>query len=182
MEQPSCENITITHCAFLHGHGLSIGGQTEGCLRGLRVEDCTFNGTTNGIRMKATRENGGVVQEVSYDHITMTDVKNPVLITSYYPKAPAKPEDDPAQPANTKGPIWKNIMIRNLTATGSKNAGVIWGVPELPAQDITFDNVKISAGEGMRIYNAKAIRFTNSEITAAKGEKLFQYNAEVNGL
>ena len=35
--QPSCENIIVDHCTFLHGHGMSIGGQTPGGLRHMIV-------------------------------------------------------------------------------------------------------------------------------------------------
>ncbi len=43
--RPSCENFTITNCTFLHGHGMSIGGQSNGGLHHLVVRDCTFDGT-----------------------------------------------------------------------------------------------------------------------------------------
>ncbi len=42
---PSCEDFTVADCTFLHGHGLSIGGQTPGGLRHLLVRHCTFDGT-----------------------------------------------------------------------------------------------------------------------------------------
>jgi polygalacturonase len=180
--KPSCGNILITDCTFLHGHGLSIGGQTQGGLRGMRVSNCTFKDTTNGIRLKASREAGGVVEDLHYDRITMENIRNPVLITSYYPKAPKNPGEDPALASNTRGPVWRDITISNLAATGSQNAGIIWGVPELPVEKITFTSVKISAGVGMKIYNARAVSFVDSNISAGKGEKTALYNAQVSGL
>jgi polygalacturonase len=180
--KPSCENFTVTDCTFLHGHGLSIGGQTPGGMLGMKVSNCTFKDTGAGIRMKASREQGGLVENLSYDHITMTNVKNPIFITGYYPKMPQNPADDPAQPANTRGPIWRNITISNLTVTGSPNAGTIWGVPELPVSNVKLTNVKISAKEGMKIYNAKGVHFSSSQITVEKGDKLMLYNAQVDGL
>jgi polygalacturonase len=180
--KPSCTDFTITNCAFLHGHGLSIGGQSDGGLRGMHVSDCTFEGTTSGIRMKASREKGGLVEDVSYENITMKNVKTPIYITGYYPKEPKNPADDPAQPGNTIGPIWRNITISNLTVTDSPTAGIIWGVPELPVSNVKLNNVSISAKEGMKIYNAKGIQFTNSTITVQKGEKVLLYDAQVSGL
>jgi polygalacturonase len=38
----------------------------------MTVTNCTFNGTTNGLRLKAGRGTGGLVQNVGYDQITMT--------------------------------------------------------------------------------------------------------------
>jgi polygalacturonase len=180
--KPSCGNIVVKDCTFLHGHGLSIGGQTPGGLRNMRVSNCTFEGTTAGIRMKASRAQGGLVEDLRYDHITMKNVKNPIFITSYYPKLPSNPEEDPAQPSNTKGPIWRNIVISNLTATECGDAGTIWGVPELPVSNVKFSNIRISAKKGLRIFNAREIQFSNTEITVEKGEKQTFHNAKVTGL
>ncbi|HWB54625.1 MAG TPA: glycoside hydrolase family 28 protein, partial [Tepidisphaeraceae bacterium] len=63
---PSCQNIQISNCTFLHGHGMSIGGQTPGGLRNMTVENCTFDGTDAGIRMKAHRGAGGLVEDLTY--------------------------------------------------------------------------------------------------------------------
>ena len=172
----------MTDCTFLHGHGLSIGSETYGGLNGLTVRDCTFDGTTSGIRMKSNREKGGLVENLCYENITMNHVKTPISITSYYPKTPVKPSDDPATPVKIPAPLWKNIVIRNLKAVDSTNAGVIWGLPELPVTDVTLESVNISATTGMRIYNARGIRFTNSTISNQQGEKLMIENAEVSGL
>jgi hypothetical protein len=47
---------------------------------------------------------------------------------------------------------------------------------------VTLTNVKISAEKGLQIYNAKGIKFVDSEITAAKGPAIITGNAEVSGL
>jgi polygalacturonase len=180
--RPSCTNFTVTDCTFLHGHGLSIGSETYGGMDGMTVRNCTFDGTTSGIRMKSNRERGGLVRNLRYDGISMVNVKTPVSITSYYPKTPAKPSDDPAMPVKLPAPEWKNIEISNLTATGSKNAGVIWGLPELPVTGVTFRKVTISAETGMKIYNARDIRLIDTSITVSKGDKIITENAMVSGL
>ena len=97
-DRPSCENMLIEHCTFLHGHGMSVGGQTPGGLRGLVVRDCSFDGTEAGIRLKAPRGDGGLVEDCAYEKLTMKHVKVPIYITSYYPSVPKDVEDDPAQP------------------------------------------------------------------------------------
>lgn len=180
--RPSCTNFTITDCTLLHGHGLSIGSETYGGMDGMLVRNCTFDGTTSGIRMKSNRERGGLVRNLRYEGIRMNNVKTPVSITSYYPKTPAKPSDDPGMPPKLPAPEWRNIEISNLTVTGSKNAGVIWGLPELPVTGVTFRNVNISAEMGMKIYHAREVRFINSSITVEKGDKMLTENAGVSGL
>lgn len=179
---PSCENITVTDCTFLHGHGMSIGGQTRGGLRHMVVRDCTFNGTDAGIRMKAGRGAGGLVEDVVYRNLTMDHVKVPIFITSYYPIIPSIPEDDPAEPVGEKTPVWRNIRISDVTITGSPVAGRILGLPEMPVSDVVLTNVSISADKGMQIVNARNIKFVDSRIEVTSGPPLIMSRAEVTGL
>ena len=180
--QPSCENFLIENCTFLHGHGLSIGGQSRGGLRRMTVRNCTFDGTQAGIRMKAPRGAGGLVEDVAYADLTMNNVKVPIFITSYYPKAPADPAQDPAQPVDSRTPIWRHIRIRNMTSTGSPTAGIILGLPEMPVSDVELTNVRITADKGITITHARGIRFVNSQITVRTGTALLAQDADVTGL
>ncbi len=91
----ACEDITVTDCTFLHGHGMSIGSETTGGVRRLTVQHCTFQDTVSGLRIKSARGRGGLVEDISYSDITMKDVKFPINICSYYPKIP-KEDDSPA--------------------------------------------------------------------------------------
>ena len=88
-----CSDILIKDCTIGHGHGISVGGQTDAGLDGLTVKNCTFNGTDNGLRLKAGPALldgstfgglGGVVKNVSFSDITMTNVKYPIIINSWY--------------------------------------------------------------------------------------------------
>src|ERR1700753_346098 len=54
-------DITITDCTFLHGHGLSIGSEIAGGAQNIRAERIHFEGTDNGIRVKANRDRGNGV-------------------------------------------------------------------------------------------------------------------------
>jgi polygalacturonase len=176
---PSCENFTITDCTLLHGHGLSIGGQTTGGRRGRHVSDCTFQDTQAGIRMKAGRGAGGMVEDVTYDRLRMKNVKIGIYITSYYPTAPKAPEDDPAQSMNDRTPVWRNIHITDVTGTGLDQAGLLIGLAEAPIDGLTLTNVNLSAKHGMTVINAKNVRLVHSTITVEKGDPLILHKAEV---
>ena len=54
------------------------------------VRDCTFKDTDAGIRMKAGRGAGGLVEDVIYENLTMDNVKVPDLHHQLLP-------DDPVQ-------------------------------------------------------------------------------------
>jgi hypothetical protein len=110
-------------------------------------------------------------------------VQNPVYITSYYPDLPSDPTTDTAMVVTATTPYWQNITIRNLTATGSTNGGIIWGLPEAKVSGLVFDNVKISAKTGIKIFHATGVSFTNgSTETPQSGAAVTIYDAAVTGV
>jgi polygalacturonase len=182
---PGNKNFTVKDCSFGHGHGMSIGGGTAGGIEDLTVSNCTFNQTDYGIRIKTLRGNGGLLRNCSYENLKMTAItKSPISIVDYYPErnAPKDPATEKAEPVNDRTPLNRNIVIRNLTATGCPNAGLIRGLPEAPIDGLTFSNVNISAKTGMTIFHAKDVRFAGSSISADNRQPLVTYDAGVTGL
>ena len=181
---PENKNFMISNCRFRHGHGMSIGSGTEGGIEDLTVSNCTFDSTDAGIRIKTSRGRGGLLQNLTYENLTMTAVKNPIYIIDWYPErdAPKDPTTEQAEPVTERTPINKNIIIRNVTATGCPTAGTIRGLPEAPISAVTLTNVTISAKTGMKIYHAKGIRFVDSKIDVESGKPLTTVDAEVTGL
>lgn len=172
--KPSCENFYIANCIFKAGHGMSIGGQTSAGLRGLVVRNCTFEGTGAGIRMKANRGSGGLVENCLYENITMKNVKHPIYINSYYPErgTPKSAAADAGQPVDATTPIWRNITIRNLVATDCPNAGRIIGLPEMAISDVLLENISISAQRGLMLWNVSGVQFKNAQISLTGGPAL----------
>jgi polygalacturonase len=178
----SGSNLYIAYSTFGVGHGCSIGSITKNGVSNLTVDHMTFNGTTSGIRMKSARDRGGLVSNLTYSNITMTNVQNPVYITSYYPDLPTDPKADTAMATTATTPYWQNITIKNLTVTGSSNGGILWGLPEAKIATVVFDNVKISANTGMEIFHATGVSFTNgSSVTPKSGAAVTVYDAAVSG-
>jgi polygalacturonase len=168
-------DVLITDCTFLHGHGCSFGSETSGSVRNVTVRRCTFDGTDMGVRFKSDRTRGGVVEDVLYTDLVMKNVGQAIVLTSYYPERtiPKPGEKAEAAPVGETTPVWRNITVRNLTATaGTKAAGVIIGLPESPASGITLENVSIEAPAGLRIAYARDVTLRGVRVTAAKGEPL----------
>jgi polygalacturonase len=170
-----CSNITIANCSIGTGHGLSIGGQTNDGLNGMTVTNCTFNGTTSGLRMKADPTEGGVVQNVSYSGLTMTNVTYPIVFYSYYNKigtpggtSAGTAQTDNQTPPNSLNtstlPVWENITITNLTATGATGDSILWGLPLSSCfiSNVLLNNVKISGGGSFQIYDSANVQFAGS--------------------
>jgi len=148
-DEPS-RDIVIRDCTFLHGHGLSIGSEIAGGAKNIRAEQIRFEGTDNGIRVKANRDRGNDIGFLFFRDIEMKDVKNALIISEYYPKV-SPPDAELPQPVTRLTPHFHDITIENLTATGSGTAGVIAGLPEAPIRGVVLRNVKISARNGLTI-------------------------------
>lgn len=171
-------NVTITNCTFGSGHGVSIGNDLAGGVSGVTVENSTFNGTTNGIRIKSTRTTGGDISGITYKNLTMTKVTNPIWFSGYYPKIPSP---DPAQPITSTTPNYHNITITNLVATGATDVGDIVGVTELPLTNITLSGVKITAKTGLVVRNATITATNGTTLTVSSGSAyIIQTNGHVN--
>lgn len=154
-DSPSSD-IVIADCTFLHGHGLSIGSEIAGGANHIRAERITFDGTDNGIRIKANRDRGHDVSDVVVQHITMRDVKHPLVVSEYYPKM--LPQGSvTAAPVTRLTPHFHDITIEDVTATESGDAGVIAGLPESPIQGLVLRNVRITAQKPMIVGYADVV-------------------------
>ena len=165
-DDPS-RDITINDCNFLHGHGLSIGSEVAGGAQNVRAERIHFDGTDNGIRVKANRDRGNNVGNFVFRDIDMKNVKNAIIISEYYPKI-LPPDPDPAQPVTRLTPHFHDITLENVTATDIVSAGAIAGLPEAPIRNVILKNVHIQAQRGLAISNAD-VSGENVSVQAADG-------------
>lgn len=190
----SGSNITISNCTFNAGHGLSIGSYTTSGMINLLVSNCAWNGTEYGIHMKSARGRGGLVQNLTYRDLTMTNVNFVIAIYSYYDwigspshsinVTPFQASTDSVQTVTSTTPIWQNITISNVTAStlGGNIAGIIWGLPEMAVSNITISGVNISdPTKTFCVYNARRIQFLDSNLTAPNTttNTLTLFNAEI---
>jgi polygalacturonase len=183
------EDIMITDCTLLHGHGISIGSETMGGVSNVTVRNCTFENTENGLRIKSQRGKGGLVENINYSDITMKNVKPAITFTCYYMNnsagdtvQPSTSKENIEQPVAEGTPVFRNIHISNLTATCQKSAGVISGLSESPISNVVLENVRISSPTGFSIKNARGIQFKNVQVTTKEGPPFILDNAQVEGL
>ena len=171
-DDPS-RDITITDCTFMHGHGLSIGSEIAGGARNILAERIHFDGTDNGIRVKANRDRGNDVSNLVFRDIDMKDVKNPLVISEYYPRIlPAEGAVEPA-PVTRLTPHFHNIVLQDVTATGALMAGAIVGLPEAPVTDIVLTNVNLSGEKGLSIGYA-TVTGQNVKVVATQGDAIIK--------
>jgi len=182
------EDITVTDCTFLHGHGMSIGSETAGGVRNVTVKNCTFENTDNGIRIKSDTRRGGIVENITCDGITMKNVNPAITLTCYYQNNSASDAKSSsgtptaAAPRTGNIPVYRNIRISNLTATCPKAAGLILGLPESCISNVVLENVTITAAKSFSISNAKGVQLKNVSVTVPGGPAFQTDNAQVDGL
>ncbi|MEG9434991.1 glycoside hydrolase family 28 protein [Edaphobacter sp. HDX4] len=168
-DEPS-KNIVITDCDFMHGHGLSIGSEIAGGANNIHAERIHFKGTDQGIRIKANRDRGNQVYNISFKDITMEEVKTSILISEYYPKV--LPQGDvAAAPVTRLTPFFHDITIENVNSVKGETAGVIVGLPESPVKNVVLKNINISAEKGMTIAYADVKGF-GVHVVSATGEPM----------
>jgi autotransporter-associated beta strand protein len=184
----ACSNILITNCTIGAGHGISVGGGSAQGVNNMVVTNCNFTGTDNGLRLKAQDAAGGdagggtahPVINVTYANIKMTNVSNPIIIDSFYnggnnfPNSPTNSAFYPTTPvaAGSTTPFWQNITFDNVTATGSSNAGQIYGLNTSPMNlaGVSFNNVSISASSHMNMWYGMGVNVSGLSITVPSGD------------
>jgi polygalacturonase len=186
-------DVLITHCTYGYGHGLSIGSYTNGGVSNFLITDCTFTHTDCGIRIKSDRGRGGLVENLVYQNLRMTDVGFPILIYGAYlatdkqyrdltKLTPAIAGTYPAEPVAPKTPIFRHITFHNITATAQPGhrAGLIWGLPEAPVSDLVLQDVTITADLPFGLFNIEGVKLIRTTIKTPEGVSPFaEQNARI---
>ncbi len=175
-------DVLITNCTYGFGHGVSIGSYTQGGVSNITVVNCTFNRTETGIRIKTDRDRGGLVQDMKYLNLRMTNVACPILIYASYmakekeyrnlnnltPEIAAK---YPSAPIGERTPVYRDFVFSNITATAAagRRAGWIWGLPEMNVTNVLLQNVNITADKPFGIFNAQGVRLVGCKIVTVSG-------------
>lgn len=161
----ACENITITNCVMLSGHGgVVIGSEMSGGVRRVTISNCVFDGTDSGIRLKSSRGRGGVVEELRVDNIVMKNIqRNAFIFDLFYDK------ESKIEPVSERTPVFRNIHLSNITGSDIKQIGYIKGIEEMPVQGLSFSNINMKAEVGFIVDIAEDIRFDNVDFSSQTG-------------
>jgi polygalacturonase len=147
-EYRPCENITITNCTMMHGHGgVVIGSEMSGGVRNVAISNCTFVGTDRGIRIKSRRGRGGVVEDIRVSNIVMDAVLCPIAINLFYGCGAwgmSKVTDKSPQPVDDGTPQFRRLRFSGITARNAKFAAAwVMGLPEMFVEDLALSDFSI---------------------------------------
>ena len=148
-----CENITIANCTMVHGHGgVVIGSEMTGGVRNVVISNCVFQGTDRGIRLKSRRGRGGLVEDIRVSNVVMTEVLCPFIMNLYYgcgAWGARRISDKAPWPVDEGTPCFRRIHFSHVNARQVHYAAAfLYGLPEMPIEDVSFEDVVISMAAG----------------------------------
>ncbi len=182
-------DVLLTNNTYGTGHGISIGSYTSGGVSNITVINCTINGADNGIRIKSDNDRGGLVQNINYLNIGITNVHFPIQIYGYY-NLIGTPSSISPYYASTQAvagvtgttPIYRNITFSNVNATSVSGypIGIIWARTEMPATNIVFNRVNVTGNRSFDLYNVRGAKFIDCNLTPSATSNTFAiFNAQV---
>lgn len=187
----NAQYVHVWNCKMGTGHGASFGSFTNN-MHDIIYEDLTFKNTDSGFRLKSQRDRSGDVYNLIFRNCTMTGVRNPIYIETWYDLGTKPiPSEATAAEVTPKTPAFRDILIQNVTSTGTPyNTSAkgyfpiyIYGLPESYVKNITLDNVQVEAKKGMFLAFVDGITFKNGcKITNSKDGKLIATQYEVKNL
>jgi hypothetical protein len=111
-------NVSITNLHTYSGFGISIGSHTEGGVNNVLVDTIVQSGyyPNNGgagLKIKSSSDRGGVVNNVTYQHICQQNEGAAIRIYPFY--------TNPSTTADI--PTYSNITVRDMTILANPSGG-----------------------------------------------------------
>ena len=177
------EDVVIKNCIVYHGHGgFVVGSEMSGGVRNIKITDCAFMGTDVGLRFKSNRERGGVVENIEISNIYMVDIlTNAIGFNLYYNGLSVVEQNELGEDVKINKfqvteatPQFKNITIKDIVCNGAHTAIFINGLPEMPIENMTLNNIHIKSKNGAIISYAKSLTFEDV-IIDSESENEFEF-------
>jgi polygalacturonase len=170
-----CENIVIRDCTTSEGHGaVAIGSGMSGGVRNVYVSNCRFAGGDQGIRLKSMRGRGGFVENVYFETIHMTGLRQEAIVLNMFYGSST------AASRSAAAPVFRNVHVKNVTCESAGTAIVVRGLPEKPVEHIVLEALCLNAIKGIHCQDVKDLALNNVNCVVQQ-EPLFRCS-NVRGL
>ncbi|KAF3484474.1 hypothetical protein F2Q69_00055833 [Brassica cretica] len=145
--QTGSSNVHIHHISCGPGHGISIGSlgkdETVACVSDIIVEDISIQNTLAGVRIKTWQGGLGVVKNLTFSNIQVTDVQVPIVIDQYYcDKSKCKNQTSAVSISDVK----YNNIVGSFTAQPVRIACS----NSLPCMDVDLMDIRLRPSGGIR--------------------------------
>ncbi|TKY49521.1 Exopolygalacturonase protein [Spatholobus suberectus] len=151
------KKVRISNVFCGPGHGISVGslgrndGETD--VEDIVVKNCTFTGTTNGLRIKTWAKplkKTLYASNLVYEDIVMNNVQNPIVIDQQYcPHNHCNPKEISRVQIS-------NVSYKNIRGSSHTDIAVGFNCSKYrPCQNITVEDIRLwrYGGKGRKISN-----------------------------
>ena len=158
-----CENIEIRNCTMTGGHGaIVIGSAMSGGVKNIYAHDCKISDTMQGIRLKSMRGRGGYVDGAVFENIEIENTTvQAIEVNMFYQFSTVMPKTEVP-------PAFKNIVMKNVKGSSLKTGIEIKGLPDQKLEDITLENVSLTAKDLFTCVDVDRLKLINVELIAAE--------------
>ena len=172
------ENVVIRNIIARGGKSaVTIGSEMSGGARNILISDLQIEGVDSGIRFKAARGRGGVIEKIHIRDVEIRHAVQDAIHLSTDHSAYLSPDGKP--------PTIRNIVLERIHCRGAKCAARLVGLPDRCIEDILFHDVDLVADEGFCCLSAQRLHLTNARVTAKHGPAFLLQDTRgvfINGL
>jgi Endopolygalacturonase len=180
------ENISVIGCTVNRAHGGGvIGSETAAGIENISFEDCLFDHTDRGVRIKTRRGRGGAIRNLRFSNITMKENLAPFVINLYYRCGSL---DDNAfsldcLPVTDETPSVENVYLENCVSEDSlASAGMIVGLPESKVKNVVLKNCRFTVKKDASVPVRDTDMFLGLPDLESRGLRLRNAEVSISGL
>jgi polygalacturonase len=157
------KHVVISNCDFQKGHGISIGSEMSGGVSDVLVQDCIAGKLLHGFQIKATKERGGYVRD-----ITVADCQ--LLKITILSELPYNNDGDPAPVV----PVFENFTFRNIDLSGADTTMPVMDINGFKdaaqhLKNLVFTGIVVPENARVVVNDADKVVF--KEVSSADGKK-----------
>ncbi len=186
-------NIRIRQCLMEDGHGaVTLGSEMAGGIIDLTVEDCIFQRTDRGLRIKTRRGRGkdAILDGITFRNLDLDHVMTPLVVNSFYFCDPdghtPYVQSRETYPVDDRTPSIRRMVFENMTCTNCHVAAAFFdGLPEKKIEEIVMRNISVSYAaqpkEGVPAMSETVPKSTRRGLFARNVSRLTLENVKIEG-
>jgi len=138
-----CEDIAITNCVIrTRASAIKTGTESNGGFRNITVSNCTIRDLPHHAGIELMTVDGGMMQNIVVDNITMVNVATPFFIRIGVRARPYKA----AQYVSRVDDV-KDITLSNISVLNAKYPSSIMGMHGKKIENVTISNYTVRNSE-----------------------------------
>nr|ANJ43578.1 glycoside hydrolase family 28 [Aretaon asperrimus] len=134
--------ISVLNNHFGHGSSMGIGSGTVHGVSDVTVSGLTLINSRFGLYIKSNTQTGGLVNNIVYENICITNSPKPITLDVYRSKS------------GHSTPQFTNIVLNNVRAV-TRGTVVVRGISSSHPGQVTIKDVHLTKGSKVEVSNAK---------------------------